>query len=323
MTRESRHTDPAFIGIGMPNSGTRWLYDQLASHRDVWMPVQKELHFFDRGMRFESARRRLHETLLVPPGDSPADRLAWSTRLSGLARACLQRSQVRFLLEYLIGPGSHRRAAIEMATQPQRDAADGIGLIENPGLGRQDFDDYRRLFAFRNRPAAGEITPAYARLHPDYVKEICSELGGTRFILIVRDPFDRAISSYRKKLRKGMGQAPAADAEFGRRLDEENLATIDPCAIADRWIAAAGVDRFMTVRFRDIMERPGRTRDAVAEFIGVPGGRRAFRRRPGFNRKQRKGAGDSLSAEELDALRRRFADSLGEIQGRYTRRFEN
>lgn len=39
---------PAFIAIGLQKAGTRWLYNQLQTHPDFWMPAVKELHFFDR-----------------------------------------------------------------------------------------------------------------------------------------------------------------------------------------------------------------------------------------------------------------------------------
>lgn len=321
--RTEGYPDPGFIGIGMPSSGTRWLYDQLAWHRDVWLPVQKELHFFDRGMRHESARKRLHETLLLPPESIHGPRLSWRKRLAGLNRALFRRSQVRFLLEYLTGPGAQRRARIEMATQPRRDAQGSVGLLGNPGLEAADYEHYRRLFACADRPVTGEITPAYASLEPDYVGEICEEFRGTRFILVVRDPVDRAVSSYRKLARKGLVDKMAIQqGAAASGVDEEKLAAVDPCAVADRWLQAAGKDRLLTVRFRDLVERPGWTRDAVAEFLGVPGGWRAFRRRPGFNRKQRKSTPEAFSRAEIETLRARMDERLAEVTRRYRRRFE-
>lgn len=42
---------PDFICIGAQKAGTGWLYDQLRSHPDFWMPPLKELHYFDRAGR--------------------------------------------------------------------------------------------------------------------------------------------------------------------------------------------------------------------------------------------------------------------------------
>lgn len=43
---------PDFICIGAQKAGTTWLYRQLASHPDFWMPPRKEIHYFnERGHR--------------------------------------------------------------------------------------------------------------------------------------------------------------------------------------------------------------------------------------------------------------------------------
>lgn len=50
---------PTFIGVGMQKSGTRWLYEQLRSHPDLWMPPVKEFHFFDAPFPSDRARQRV------------------------------------------------------------------------------------------------------------------------------------------------------------------------------------------------------------------------------------------------------------------------
>ncbi len=57
---------PDFICIGLPRSGTGWLYDQLCAHRDFWMPPIKEIRYLDREVirkplaqaRLERGKRR-------------------------------------------------------------------------------------------------------------------------------------------------------------------------------------------------------------------------------------------------------------------------
>ena len=39
---------PDFVCIGVHKGGTTWLYQQLDSHPDFWMPPLKELHYFDQ-----------------------------------------------------------------------------------------------------------------------------------------------------------------------------------------------------------------------------------------------------------------------------------
>jgi len=44
---------PDFLCIGAHKGGTTWLYQQLDSHPDFWMPPIKELHYFDQLSRVE------------------------------------------------------------------------------------------------------------------------------------------------------------------------------------------------------------------------------------------------------------------------------
>jgi hypothetical protein len=46
---------PDFLCIGAHKGGTTWLYQQLDSHPDFWMPPFKELHYFDQLSNVERA----------------------------------------------------------------------------------------------------------------------------------------------------------------------------------------------------------------------------------------------------------------------------
>lgn len=45
---------PDFIVIGAQRSGTTWLYQMLSQHAGVFLPAQKELHFFDEKPDFSN-----------------------------------------------------------------------------------------------------------------------------------------------------------------------------------------------------------------------------------------------------------------------------
>jgi hypothetical protein len=47
---------PDFLCVGAQKAGTTWLYQQLDSHPDFWMPPIKELHYFDELSRVQRAR---------------------------------------------------------------------------------------------------------------------------------------------------------------------------------------------------------------------------------------------------------------------------
>src|SRR5215831_10567618 len=44
---------PDFLCVGVHKGGTTWLYQQLESHPDFWMPPLKELHYFDQLSRVQ------------------------------------------------------------------------------------------------------------------------------------------------------------------------------------------------------------------------------------------------------------------------------
>ena len=51
----TRGAEPDFLCIGAHKAGTTWLYQQLDSHPDFWMPPVKELHYFDQLSRVQRA----------------------------------------------------------------------------------------------------------------------------------------------------------------------------------------------------------------------------------------------------------------------------
>ena len=59
---------PDFIGIGAQKAGTTWLHHNLQAHPGIWMPKEKELHYFDEKIKQEGGPlRRLR-------GDRPLDK---------------------------------------------------------------------------------------------------------------------------------------------------------------------------------------------------------------------------------------------------------
>ena len=53
----TRGAGPDFLCIGAHKAGTTWLYQQLDSHPDFWIPPVKELHYFDQLSRVQRAAR--------------------------------------------------------------------------------------------------------------------------------------------------------------------------------------------------------------------------------------------------------------------------
>ena len=39
---------PDFLGIGAQKAGTTWLHDNLSCHPELYLPPEKEIHYFDQ-----------------------------------------------------------------------------------------------------------------------------------------------------------------------------------------------------------------------------------------------------------------------------------
>ena len=77
----TRPVEPDFLCIGAHKAGSTWLYQQLDSHPDFWMPPVKELHYFDQLSRVQRA---------APPRCRDERDLRFLERLRGLsAESCI------------------------------------------------------------------------------------------------------------------------------------------------------------------------------------------------------------------------------------------
>lgn len=58
-TFSDKLTLPDFLCIGSQRAGTTWLHECLREHPDLFLPEQKELHFFnssfDKGLEYYSS----------------------------------------------------------------------------------------------------------------------------------------------------------------------------------------------------------------------------------------------------------------------------
>ena len=80
---------PDFLGIGSQKSGTTWLHAQLRAHPELFLPDEKEVHYFDwnfheplgsYGCRFESAGRRVAGEITPGYAILPPDRIRFVSR---------------------------------------------------------------------------------------------------------------------------------------------------------------------------------------------------------------------------------------------------
>jgi hypothetical protein len=162
---------PDFLCIGAPKAGTTWLYLQLSRHPDVWMPVVKELHYFD--------------------GCHPVPRVGgFQQTADGLFG--LHRDHPR------------RQIILAYARALRRGRPSELNWVWRFFTGQRDDDWYLRLFP--GRRVRGELTTDYCALDDDgvaHVRKLCPEV---RVIFLMRDPVSRAFSHARMVLPRLHGK---------------------------------------------------------------------------------------------------------------------
>ncbi len=149
-----------FIGIGAQKAGTTWLFKQFEKSNQIQLPPVKELHYFDRSSTYLSPNI-LEETLLKDRMKNPK----WV---------------LRSIFEIL------------------KNAKD-FGWFKKWYF--SDYSDKWYLSLFKGySKCKGEITPAYAILREEDISEMSKLLGeDTKIIFMLRNPIDRAWSSYKYK----------------------------------------------------------------------------------------------------------------------------
>src|SRR3954451_13716112 len=146
---------PNFFCIGPANSATTWLADQLKLYPHIWLPPIQELNYFSSGFSRFNGTRNLE---LGWDWWSVVKRLVRNKGLS-------PRRDLEFLA-----------AARELADLPDSE---------------RDLAAYAKLFKPAHGKVTGDISPMYATLTVDQIRELQPVLDGRRVFMIARDPIHR------------------------------------------------------------------------------------------------------------------------------------
>ena len=126
-------------------------------------------------------------------------------------------------------------------------------------------DWYRDRFRSQPGTLVGEFTPKYMYL-PECCNRIADTCPGVRLVCILRNPVDRAISSYRM-MRQRLGES--------RSFAECLAATPD---LTDRgryfeqlqpYFSTFGEDRLLVLLFEEVAAEPSRLASQLGSFLGV------------------------------------------------------
>lgn len=142
--------------------------------------------------------------------------------------------------------------------------------------------DYEALFV----PAAegqvrGESTPFYLWSYPAH-RRIAEHLPEVRLVAVIRDPIDRAYSNWMHLWSDGLEKVPDFEPAFHLQAERIEAGWAPFWRYKDLGLYGRQLEhlyryvdphRVHVVRYRDIVEEPGRTLDEVCRFLGISEGR--------------------------------------------------
>ena len=226
---------PDFLCIGAQKAGTTWLHRNLRAHPRIWMPPEKELHYFDEKIK---ERGWVPSRLL---GKRPADK-RWRRQLGArFKRASLDRSReaLAWDLRYFFGkPGDKW---------------------------------YASLFEQGRGKVTGETTPDYAILDEETVAHVHELMPQTKIILMMRNPIERPWSAMDMRLRiRGQEVHEVKDRKFYRRFDNRgSRSRTDYLGTLEKWGAYYPQDRVFVGFLEDVHYFPRELLQKLYSFLGV------------------------------------------------------
>jgi hypothetical protein len=208
----------------------------IRQHPRVWLPIVKELHFFDylyvkddRKLAEANVKGGVHRTII--------HHIRKNNRRKG---ASVDYEYIKYL--------------IEMAT-------------------RDLFTEawYQRIF---ERPLArnkitGEVTPAYSTIPLEGVRYVYQFLPQARIIYIIRDPFERSLSQLRM-LAKRLPTRPSTDEEWRDLARTAGLwSRSDYARFVPLWQTVFPAEQLLFVPYGDIAREPATLLKQIESFIGL------------------------------------------------------
>jgi hypothetical protein len=222
---------PDFLCIGAQKAGTTWLYDNLRSHPQIWLPPVKELHYFNH-VHIEEDR-------------------TWTPSHRRKASSAALRRHLRN-----VAPEQGDSVFVERLTEISE--------------GEPDDDWYARIFGVAPVAATcGDITPRYASLPPEGVDHVHRIMPNAKVIYILRDPIDRCWSHVRMLMAEKQTDTPELSiiekmAQRPGVLERSNYPST-----FETWSVYQSEGRFLTLFFDDIAHDPAGLLKSVCEFVGV------------------------------------------------------
>jgi hypothetical protein len=272
-------TFPDFIGIGAQKAGTTWLQRNLQAHPGIWMPQEKELHYFDEKIK---QRGWVLSRLF---GKRPADK-RWRRQLgSRFKRASSDRSgqALAWDLRYFFGKPTDKW--------------------------------YASLFEQGRGKVTGETTPDYAILDEETIGHVHSLMPDAKIIFMMRNPIERPWSAMDMRLRiRGQEVHEVKDRKFYRRFDNKGSRSRTAyLRTLESWGAFYPEEQVFVGFLEDVRFFPRELLRSLYSFLGVDPGFVP----PLTEKKIHSGSRDTIPTRFAVHLAKTYREEIRELHERF------
>jgi hypothetical protein len=266
---------PDFLVIGTQKAGTTWLHRNLQTHPRIWMPKEKELHYFDEKIAMPSSLWwRLR-------GRRPVD-VRWRRQVKRQFKAHRKKfsyQDLKWDLKYFLGKYNDRW--------------------------------YASLFEQGKGYLTGETTPSYGIIDRDGVARVHEIMPEAKIVFMMRNPIERDWSAVEMGLRfKGLSPAQAQDAALRSEFDRPKLRLFsDYRRTLETWGEFYPQEQIFVGFLEDIGFFPNELLRDLYAFLGVD----ASVKYRVITRKIHSGAGSAMSARFASRLAKTYHGPLEQL----------
>jgi hypothetical protein len=226
---------PKFLCIGVQKAATSWLWVQLRSHPDVWMPPVKELHFFDH--------------LFVPEN----------------------RKWTGWHIKTHVGKAIKWHHENGKDSGPYFDYLQG--LLSEDMFTEEWYRRAYSLAAAKGK-ITGDITPEYCMIPEEGIRYVRSLLGKAKIIVMVRNPMDRALSQIRMNAKnRGLDLATASLEQWlDLAKDTVIYSRARYSEFLPLWRSVFDEGNLLILQYSEVRNNPLGLLRSVEIFLGLAGG---------------------------------------------------
>lgn len=226
--------NPQFLIIGAQKAGTTWLFKNLEFHPEIWLPPEKELHFFDLPFGMP-----LYGLLFAPVKSARA--WIWNRMVRDWGKVRSREGSAWWYWKYYFLP--------------------------------RFWWWYESLFSPQAGQICGEATPRYATLKERQIQKITARLPHLKIIYLLRDPVDRMWSDVAMFHSKRFGENGLSSSNRDSLVrflnDPANLAHSKYAENLARWEKHLPATQIFVGFYDEISKNPESLLKQIFKFLAV------------------------------------------------------